>query len=168
MDETVLQDLVRTLEVMAEAEKTVGEFYESCSVFFQHDADFWSKLADEEAIHADVLTRLSKMVMRKPHEYEPGKLPSVAALRTFISRLHSDRERLKNGTLTMHDALLAAYLTEMTVIECNYTEVVQTANSKCLEALENLATATVQHRGRIKDKMQDFRKIEPAGRVQGR
>ena len=165
MEEAVLRDLLSTLKIMAEAEKTVGGFYKSCAEFFQHDADFWSKLADEEFIHADVLTRLSKMVTRKPNEYEPGKLPSVAALRTFISRLHSDRERLKNGTLTMHDALLAAYLIEMTVIECNYTEVVQTTNSKCLEALENLAIATVQHRGRIKDKMQDFRKIEPTGQI---
>ncbi len=58
----------------------------------------------------------------------------------------------------MDNALLVAYLMEMTVIECNYTEVVRTTNPKCLEALKNLSSATMKHRGRVKEKMENHKK----------
>jgi hypothetical protein len=158
MEEQALQDLVETLQIMAEVEKTVGEFYRNCAGLFEHDSDFWLRLAEDEGLHAEALTKLSQMVFRKPGEYQPGRLPSVAALRTFISRVQSDQERLSSGTLTMDNALLVAYLMEMTVIECNYTEVVRTTNPKCLEALRNLSSATVKHKGRVKEKMENHKK----------
>lgn len=158
MQQEALQELVQTLDAMSELEKTVGEFYKECAAFFQFDSQFWLSLSQEEAVHSDVLAKLSQMIRRKPYEYEPGKLSSASALRTFISRIHSDRESLKTGTLTMYTALLAAYHMETTLIEYSYTEVVRTTNSKCLEALEKLSAACVIHRGKIKTKMEPYRK----------
>lgn len=158
MEEQALQEVVETLRIMAEVEKTVGEFYRNCAGSFRHDSDFWLGLAEDEGLHADVLTKLSQMVSRKPNEYRRGRLPSVGALRTFISRIQSDQERLSSGTLTMDNALLVAYLMETTVIECNYTEVVRTTNPKCLEALKNLSSATVKHKGKVKEKMENHKK----------
>jgi hypothetical protein len=105
------------------------------------------------------------MIKRKPSEYEPGKVSSPSALRTFISRIHSDQDRLKNGTLTMYSALLAAYHMETTMIEFSYTEVVRTTNPKCLAALENLSVANVKHRGKINKKMERYRKDPGAPRA---
>jgi hypothetical protein len=158
MQEQALRDLVQTMDTMSELEKTVGEFYRECAGFFRFDAAFWMRLAEEEALHAEVLVKLCQMMKRKPHEYMPGKQSPTAALRTFISRIQSDRQRLKDGTLTMHDALLAAYHIETTIIECNYTEVVETSNSKCMEALKNLSDASVLHKGRIQTQMEKYRK----------
>ncbi len=143
---------------MSELEEAVGEFYKECAGFFRFDSQFWLNLSQEEALHSDVLTKLSQMIWRKPCEYKPGKLSSASALRTFISRIHSDHDRLKNGTLTMYTALLAAYQMETTMIECGYTDVVKTTNPKCLEALKNLTVASVLHRGKIKTKMEPYRK----------
>lgn len=158
MEEHALQDLVETLRIMAEVERTVGDFYRDCAGLFEHDSDFWLQLAEDEGLHADVLTKLSHMVSRKPGEYRPGRLPSVATLRTFISRIQSDQERLSSGTLTADNALLMAYLMEMTVIECNYAEAVRTTNPKCLKALENLSSATIKHKGKVKEKMENYKK----------
>ncbi|MBI5248006.1 MAG: hypothetical protein HY912_00805 [Desulfomonile tiedjei] len=165
MSEDSLEDVIRTISVMIEVEKTVGHFYRSCSEVFFQDSDFWKRLSDEEALHADVLAQLARMIARKPHKFEPGKLFSTTALRTFISRILSDSERLKNGDLTMHNALLVAYHLETTIIEYGYTRIVGTDEPKYLEALENLEAATIKHRGRIKDKMQEYGKskeIPPA------
>ncbi|MGO9569348.1 MAG: hypothetical protein ACLP5H_17575 [Desulfomonilaceae bacterium] len=158
MQEQALRDLVQTIEAMSELEQTVGEFYGECSAFFKFDSQFWFDLSQEEALHSEVLAKLSQMIRRKPYEYEPGKVSSASALRTFISRIHSDHDRLKNGTLTMSNALLVAYHMETTMIEVGYTEVVKTTNPKCLEALEKLSTASVKHRGKIKTKMETYKK----------
>jgi hypothetical protein len=158
MQEEAVLELVQTLETMSELEKAVGGFYEDCAGFFHFDSQFWLNLSQEEALHSDVLAKLSQMIKRKPYEYEPGKLSSASAVRTFISRIHSDRERLKTGTLTMYNALLAAYHMEATLIEYRYTDVVKTTNPKCLEALRNLSEACVIHRSKIKTKMEPYRK----------
>ncbi len=52
------QDLVETLRIMAEMEKTVGDFYRNCAGLFEYDSDFWLGLAEDEKLHADVLTKL--------------------------------------------------------------------------------------------------------------
>lgn len=158
MQEQALRELVQTIDTMSELEKTVGEFYEECAAFFRFDSQFWLNLSKEEDLHSDVLAKLSQMIRRKPYEYEPGKLSSASALRTFISRIHSEHDRLKNGALTMYTALLAAYHMETTMIEVGYTEVVKTTNPKCLQALEKLSAASVKHRGKIKTKMEPYRK----------
>ena len=62
------------------------------------------------------------------------------------------------GTLNMYEALLVAYHIEATILESNYTEVVETKNPEYLKALDNLATATVRHGKRIKKKMDQYRR----------
>jgi rubrerythrin len=165
MQHETLQDLVQTLDIMSEVEKTVGEFYKECAGFFRFDSKFWLGLSRDEVLHSGALAKLSQMVKHKPSEYEPGKLSSSSALKTFISRIHSEQERLKNGTLTMYSALMAAYHMETTMIECSYTQVVKTTNTKCIEALENLSAANVEHRGKIKTKMERYRKDPRAPRA---
>ncbi len=83
MQEEGVRELVQTLDTMSEMEKTVGEFYKECAAFFRFDSRFWLNLSQEEALHSDVLAKLSQMIRRKPYEYEPGKLSSASALRTL-------------------------------------------------------------------------------------
>jgi hypothetical protein len=151
-------DLIRTIDALAQVEQTVGEFYRSCAEIFRHDSDFWHRLSNDEFLHAAVLKKLSKMIERKPNEFEPGQMFPPAAKRTFIARILSDSEKLMAGTLTMYDALLVAYHIEATMLESNYTEVVETKNPEYIKALDNLAAATVQHSHRIKKKMNQYRK----------
>jgi rubrerythrin len=165
MQDSTLQDLVQAIDIMSEVEKTVGEFYKECAGFFRFDSEFWLDLSRDEALHSGALAKLSQMIKRKPSEYEPGKLSPASALKTFISRIHSEQERLKNGTLTMYSALMAAYHMETTMIECSYTQVVKTTNPKCITALENLSAASVKHRGKTKKKMERYKKDPGAPRL---
>lgn len=158
MAEDSLEDVLKIISVMIEVEKTVGSFYQSCAEVFLRDSDFWTSLADEESLHADILAQLSKMIARKPHRFEPGKLFSSAALRTFISRILSEKERLSNGTLTMQNALMVAYHLETTIIEYGYTKIIETDESKYLKALEKIDSATVRHKGKIHEKLQEYGK----------
>jgi hypothetical protein len=150
-----MDEVIRTVDALVQVEKTVGEFYGNCSECFPDDADFWSKLAREEFLHSDVLTKLHALIIRKPHRFQPGKPFPLAALRTFISQIHSDREKLIAGTMTMYDALVAAYHIERTIIEYKYLEVIKTEKPEYREALATLEAATEKHRGKIKKKMDE-------------
>jgi len=156
--ESSLTDLIRMIELMVEAEKTAGDFYKDCAERFEDDSDFWMSLANDEFLHAEVLAKLSKMIRRKPHEFQPGNLPDHSELENFISLMRSHRDKLEKGTWAIVDALMAASDIEATVIEANYTEILKTGNPAYLEALDNLSKATVGHKGKIKKKIEAYKK----------
>jgi rubrerythrin len=153
-----LTNVIQLIRLMIEAELAASEFYENCAAIYVHDSDFWMGLSKDEALHAEVLTKLSKMIQRKPHEFEPGKLLSSAALKTFTSRIRSDCEKLMSGTLNMQNTLMTAYHIETTAIEAGYTEIIKTENPKYIEALAKLSAAEVKHGRKIKSKIDENRK----------
>jgi len=152
MSDQSLKDVIEVMKLMVEAETTCADFYQACSEAFCDDKDFWVQLAKEESHHATVLVKLSDLVTRKPQEFEVGKLSPLSALRTFISRVQSDHQKLHRGVLSQRDALMAAYHIESTVVEHKYTEVIKTQNSGYLTALENLMKAEVNHKARIQER----------------
>jgi hypothetical protein len=158
MSDRSVDEVVQVVDALVQVEKTVGEFYGNCSEFFQDESDFWLKLAEEEFLHSDVLAKLHAIMIRKPRRFEPGKPFNIASLRTFVSQIESDRERLMGGAWTMHDALDAAYNIERTIIEYKYLEVIKTEKTEYLEALAKLEAATEKHRARIKKKMEEYSK----------
>lgn len=153
MSDQSLQDAIDVMKLMEEAENTCASFYQTCSEMFAHDKDFWTQLAREEFHHAGVLVKLSELVRRKPQEFQVGKLSPLSALRSFISRVQLDHEKLHSGSLSEKGALMAAYLIESTVVEHKYMEVIQTQNSGYLTALEKLMKAEVNHKARIQARM---------------
>jgi hypothetical protein len=158
MTERGIDEVIHTVDALVQVEKTVGEFYGCCSEIFPDESDFWLKLARDEFLHSDVLAKLHALIIRKPHRFMQGNPFPIGALRTFISQVHADREKLMTGALTMHDALVAAYHIERTIIEYKYLEVIKTEKPEYLEALSNLETATFKHREKIKKKMDDYGK----------
>jgi hypothetical protein len=96
------------------------------------------------------------MVTRKPDQFEVGKQFPMSAVRTILSRIHGDQQKLAAGTLTMYGALLIAYHFERTIIELDYLDVVKANNPRHLRALDNLVQATAKHRDRIKKKLDQY------------
>ena len=100
MSDQGLEDVIKLMKIMVEAETTCADFYQACSESFINDKEFWLRLAKEESQHAAILGTLSDLVTRKPQEFEIGKLSPLSALRTFISRVQSDHQKLHRGVLS--------------------------------------------------------------------
>ncbi len=158
MAERRMEEVIQTVDALVQVEKTVGEFYGSCSEVFTHDSEFWLSLARDEFLHADVLVKLHENIMREPHKFRSGERFPLATLRAFVSHVHSQSEKLMAGRLTMYEALAAAYEIERTVIEQKYLGAIITEKPEYLEALDKLAAETAGHRERIKTKMEEYRK----------
>jgi rubrerythrin len=156
--ESSLTELIRIIELMVDAETAAGDFYKNCAERFEYESDLWMSLANDEFLHAEILTKLWEMIQRKPHEFQPGKLPALTEVQSFISLIRSYSEKLEAGTWAIVDALLAASDIETAVIEASYTEILETKNPAYLEALANLSKATVGHRNKIQRKIRAYNK----------
>ncbi len=99
MPEMNLRDVVDAINIMVESEKAVATFYQGCADLFAHDRAFWTELAEDEFKHARVLQKLAQIIERKPQEFRVGKVSPLSALRAFVSRVHSDSEKLNPGDL---------------------------------------------------------------------
>ena len=53
---------VKTLEIMAEHEKTISQLFREYARKFPMQKDFWSKIASEEIEHAKWLSRLRSQI----------------------------------------------------------------------------------------------------------
>ncbi len=157
MLERLMDEVIRTVDALAQVEKTVGEFYGNCSEVFAHDSEFWLSLARDEFLHADVLAKLHKDIIREPSKFRSGERFSLVTLTAFVSHVHSQSEKLLAGTLTMYDALAAAYQIEHSIIEQGILGVIKTEKPEYLEALDILAVETAAHRDRIKSKMSEYK-----------
>jgi hypothetical protein len=147
------RNLVETMQMMVQVEKTVGDFYKACSQSFPHSQGFWVHLAEEEYRHAEAIDRLAKAVAEWPGDFEPGKVSPIEALQACITRVTSSLAALKSGGLTEANALLQAHLIESTFAEHKYTETIKTANPKYLNELEKLTADEAGHKTSILRRM---------------
>lgn len=146
-------NVVETMQVMVQAEKTVGDFYKACSESFGHDKEFWIHLAEEEYFHAEVIDRLSKSIAAKPHDFEPGKMSPGEALQSFAKKVRSYLATLSSGGFTEAQALFTAHLIESTFAEHKYTEAIRTSNVQYLTELKKLTEDEANHKALISRKM---------------
>jgi len=158
MVERRMEEVIQTVDALVQVEKTVGEFYGSCSEVFAHDSEFWLSLARDEFLHADLLVKLHGNIIREPHKFRRGDLFPITTLRAFVSQVHSVHEKLIAGTLTTYEALVAAYQIERTIIEQKYLGAIRTEKPEYIEALDKLTAETTGHRERIKTKVEEYRK----------
>jgi Domain of unknown function (DUF4388) len=146
MPETSLEDVLDTMDVMVEAENAAAQFYRTCAKKYAEDAQVWTSLAEEELVHAEALSKLSKLVRKKPHRFEPGNLSSLAVLRDFIMKTNAKIDSLTSGELMEADAFQIAFHIESTFIESKYPEVVMTDEPKYNQILDNLVSRSKEHK----------------------
>lgn len=151
-----LEVVLKEIEVMAAIEIAIARLYKKCAELFHESTDFWTELSMEETGHAQVLSELAGLMRELPHEFRPGKTCAPGALRNFVSRINANFEKLDNPAITERDALLMAYQMESTVIDRNYTEVVETDHLGCAAGLQELAEASEIHRDKLISRMRKF------------
>jgi rubrerythrin len=165
MPSTDLNSLMALMRTMIEAETTVSEFYRACSGKFCENEKFWTDLANEESMHAEMLSRIVNTIKKTPQEFQVGKTLPIATVKSFVQRIRSDLNRLQEGRLNEEGAIAAAFHIESTFIEQKYVEVIETQNQKYLDVLTQLQAAEVNHKSRIAQRMKGHKshRLSPEG-----
>jgi len=152
-----LEMVFKKIEIMAGIETALARLYKKCAGLFSESYDFWTELSRDEIDHASVLSELAELMRKMPDKFRPGKTFAPKALENFASRIQANMEKLDSPAVTERDALLMAYHMESTMIDRNYTEVVETDHRAYTEGLEILAEASKAHRDRVLKKMHEHK-----------
>ncbi|MBI5249281.1 MAG: hypothetical protein HY912_07285 [Desulfomonile tiedjei] len=146
---------VRLMEVMAQAEKRIAAFYETCGQQFPLSRKFWEGLACEEKGHAEIIDQVMHAAIEEPEMFEAGESSPLEALQAFMSRLESGFEMLTNDRLTERNALLMAYLIENTFAEHSYARAIKAKDPDYVRNLDKLTSDSAGHRTRVLEKMKE-------------
>ena len=150
---------IRLMEVMAQAEKRIAAFYETCAQQFPVSRNFWEDLAAEENGHAEIIDEVMRAAIEEPEMFDAGESSPLEALQTFMSRLESGFEMLTKDRLTERDALFMAYLIENTFAEHSYARAIKSKDPYYVRNLDKLTLDSAGHRTRVIQRMKEQRSI---------
>jgi len=138
------------IDILAQNEEDIGILYRAYSEKFPDHVDFWKELAQEEAEHASWIRKLAAKAQAGTIIVKENRFNTVA-IRTFSKYLEQEHARLKMSPVSLVNALSVAMYIEDSIIEHNYFEVFEGDDFEFKKTLLDLASATNEHRIRIKD-----------------
>ncbi len=160
MSSEELQSVMDIMMRMIEAENAVSDFYQACAEEFCQNECFWKELADEESVHAEMLSRITTTVKKRPEEFHIGKVSPLSVISSFILGLKADTHKLHSGLLDDDGAIYRAFHIESVFIEEKFMHAVVTENKKYLGVLNQLQAAEVEHKSKIAKRMKRHKSYE--------
>jgi hypothetical protein len=136
----------KALEMMADLEMIISEFYKCAADLWSEDSGFWAGLAQTEVFHAENIKKIADILSRKPQEFEPGRPVNTAAINTAISGIKSNIEKLKKGQLNKKQILFISRDIEQSLLESKYTEILKTKDAEYLKLIAEIASQTESHK----------------------
>jgi hypothetical protein len=154
----LLADVVnmsKTLEMMAELEQILSEFYKCAGDLWEEDSEFWADLAQAEVSHAGHIREMAGILNKKPQEFELGRPLNIVAINTAISGVRNNIQRLKNGELNKKQTLFISRDTEQSMLESKYTEILKTKDIEYQQLISEIALQTEVHKKFLVKKIEE-------------
>lgn len=85
------------LKLMKELELAVAELYRTCNSLWPKDDALWKNLEKAEIRHVETIEKMISIFSERPDSFEPNRLFKPATVRTSISGIRGDIEKLKKG-----------------------------------------------------------------------
>lgn len=149
-------NMSKTLEMMAELELAISDFYKCAADLWKEESEFWADLAQAEVSHAGYIKKMAGILNKKPQEFEPGRPLNMVAINTAISGIRNYIQKLRNGGLNKRQTLFISRDTEQSILESKYTEILKTKDIEYQTLISEIVLQTEEH------KMLVLRKIDEA------
>jgi len=147
--------ILDALKVMKEMELTMAELYRTCQSLWPEDDAFWRNLEQAEIRHAETVERMISILSQRPDDFGPHRLFKPAAVRTSISGVRGDIEKLKRGEIPKNKMLFIARDLEQSVIESKYFEIVKGQDVEFQDLVEELKIDTTAHRNELNKRIEE-------------
>ncbi len=147
--------ILDALKVMKEFELTLAELYRTCNSLWPEDEAFWKNLEQAEVRHAGTVEKMISILSEKPDIFEPHRLFKPAAVRTSISGIRGDIERLKRREIPKNKILFIARDLEQSIIESKYFEAVKGRDVEFQNMVEEMKIDTMTHRDELNKKIEE-------------
>lgn len=134
---------------MRKQELLVGELYNIFAEKFPEHAGFWSKLFQEEHVHAYWLETLSLHSSSGKVYFNEGRF-DLAPINEMIDHVNGLIEKAKEG-MSLIEALAAANDIEQGMIEKKFFEVFKGDSAEFEKTLAQLKKETAEHAERVRE-----------------
>jgi rubrerythrin len=145
---TVEDTFIKELEMMARHEEVIGELYGEYARNMPEYADFWQRLAGEEAGHAAWIRKLFTEVKNGTVTFKESRF-NVKAIETSMRYVKGWIVQAKSEALDPMQALSMARDIETSLIEKNYLASYEADSPEMKKVLNALKDSTTQHRERL-------------------
>ena len=151
-----LQNLTEVMRMMAATERFIAEFYRTCAELWPEDREFWLDVVAEEEKHARNIEEMAKIVSAKPERFELGRAFNPAAIRTVMTGIEGQVDRLKKGLITRDRLMIVARDIEASVMEKSYREIVRTTDLEYLNLVKEIVEDTSRHKSAIEKRCEEI------------
>lgn len=133
----------------------VAELYQTCNSLWPEDETFWKNLEKTEIRHAETVEKMISILSERPGAFEPNRLFKPVAVRTTISGIRGDIERLKKREIPKDKMLFIARDLEQSIIESKFFEAVKGRDVEFQDLVEDLRIDTTAHRDELNKKIKE-------------
>jgi hypothetical protein len=148
----VIEDIVHNLQLLAECELEISEFYRLCAEKMEEDRGFWESLVKAEVRHADMIKKMIELIEASPRDYSPGHAFNPAATRTFKVHIEGLMHDLRSGKTPADKLFSLANDIENSTIELSFAKIVETENSEFQTLARQIDADCRAHKGSIEKK----------------
>ena len=148
-----LKDVTNTLELLADAETRISEFYRLCAGTMEGEKDLWNHLADQELQHADRIRQMLGRIHQNPGLYKPGISFSSVTIRLFEVEMQSLVEQMNGGRLSSDRLFAIALEIEDSAIELSYSKLARTEDAMFNMLARQIESESAEHRSAIASRM---------------
>lgn len=145
----------RTLEHLANLEKSLGNLYVLFSEQFPEETGFWREVASEEYEHEKWIRTLIASA-NSGHIKIPKEANTESVVNELISQIEQVGQKAKNGDFTLAEALSFAHELEHLYLEDRiFKTLAEAYNGEEPNIFNELSAASTIHAMRIKVKIDD-------------
>jgi len=157
MPEKDVKEIIVTLGLMTEAEKSLSSFYLLCGEKLTDDRAFWEKLSADEASHAESIAKMAGIVIDKLGEgFTNNRAFNRISINTFMTGINKNVEALKKGALAGRRIYFIVRDIEQSLLEAKYAEAVRTNDAGYTELLKKIMQETRLHHATLEEKIETF------------
>jgi hypothetical protein len=148
-----LKDVMINLELLADAEAQISDFYRLCAGAMPKEKDLWNHLADQELEHSDTVMKMLGRIAGKPTLYNPGISFSTVTIRMFDVEIHHLVEQMDQGCISPEKLFSIALEIENSAVELNYSKLVKTDDAIFNMLAHRVDNESAEHKSAITSKM---------------
>ena len=150
-----LQSILDILKGMTGVELALAKVYGRCAEVWKADEAFWLGLERAEMTHAEHIRTMAEIIQRTPDRFQLNRPFNSVAIKTFLSGVEQNSDRLEKQQITREGMLILARDMETSILEKNYHEIVKTDDLGYLTLVRGIVSDTVRHKNTLVDKIRE-------------
>jgi rubrerythrin len=148
-----LKDVMINLELLADAETQISDFYRLCAGAMPQEKDLWNHLANQELQHSDMAMEMLGRIAGEPTLYDPGISFSTVTIRLFDVEMRRLVEQMNQGRISPDKLFSIALEIENSAVELSYGTLVKTDDAIYKMLAHRVDNESAEHKSAITSKM---------------